>query len=76
MPRENIERQKELKPKRMEYAKGQIMKRRLPIIDEDATKIVFTYKGEKVTLYPYSGWHTGKSITDGRGVDNLLKQLT
>ena len=41
----------------------------------DETKITFEYKGHKVTLFPYSGWHTGKSIKDGRGIDNLLKQL-
>lgn len=35
----------------------------------------FTFKGERVWLYPYTGWHTGKTIKDGRGISNLLKQI-
>lgn len=37
--------------------------------------IKFEFKGHTVRFYPYSGWATGKSIKDGRGLDNLLKQL-
>ena len=33
------------------------------------------FDNEKVKFFPYSGWHTGKSIKDGRGIENLLKQL-
>lgn len=69
------EREKALQPKRMEIAKLAIQKLNLPITTEDETKIIFTYKDSPVTFYPYSGWHTGKSIKDGRGVENLLKQL-
>jgi hypothetical protein len=39
------------------------------------TTIIFYFKGEIVTLYPYTGWHTGKTIKDGRGFNNLLTQL-
>jgi hypothetical protein len=41
----------------------------------NAVAITFTWKGHPVKLYPYSGWHTGKTIKDGRGIENLLKQL-
>lgn len=37
--------------------------------------IIFIYKGEAITFWPYSGWHSGKSIKDGRGFENLLKQI-
>lgn len=37
--------------------------------------IEFEYKGHIVKYFPYSGWATGKTIKDGRGLDNLLKQL-
>jgi hypothetical protein len=36
-------------------------------------KIKFTHKGEVVTLYPFTGWFFGKSITKGRGINNLIK---
>jgi hypothetical protein len=39
-------------------------------------KIQFYYKESLVTFYPFTGWHTGKSIKDGRGFNNLLKQIT
>jgi hypothetical protein len=71
----NKEREAELQPKRMEVAKLAIQKLNLLIVREDETKIVFFYKGSPVHFYPYSGWHTGKSIKDGRGLENLLKQL-
>lgn len=70
------EREKELQPKRMEVARLAIQKLNLHIVREDDTKIVFFYRGSPIHFYPYSGWHTGKTITDGRGLANLLKQLT
>ena len=71
----NQERQKELEPKRLQYAKEQIEKLGLVIKEIDNTKIQFEYKGNTITLFPYSGWHSGKGIVAGRGIDKLLKQL-
>lgn len=28
-----------------------------------------------IKFWPYSGWHTGKDIEDGRGFDHLIKQI-
>ncbi len=75
MPRQNEERQKELEPKRLQYAKDKITALGIEIIYEDKTRIDFMFKGSKIEFYPYSGWATGKTIKDGRGIDNLLKQL-
>lgn len=71
----NQEREKLLQPKRIAFGKAKIQKLGLEIIGEDDTKLVFMFKGHKVQFFPYSGWHTGKSIKDGRGLRNLLKQL-
>ena len=35
----------------------------------------FVFRGETVTLFPYTGWFTGKTVKDGRGIRNLLKQI-
>lgn len=75
MPRLDIERKYELEPKRMIYAKQQIEALGFKITYEDKTKINFWFKGSAVHFYPYSGWATGKTIKDGRGLENLLKQL-
>lgn len=68
----NKEREAELQPKRMEVAIAAIRNLGYPIIRYDETAIVFLYKDHHVTFYPYSGWHTGKTIKDGRGLQNLL----
>ena len=38
-------------------------------------ELVFEYNGNTITFYPYTGWATGKGIKDGRGLQNLLKQI-
>ena len=75
MSRLNIDRQKELEPKRMEYARNQITALGYEITEENDTTIKFQFKGSTVTFFPYSGWHSGKTITDGRGIGKLLKQI-
>lgn len=71
----DIERQKELEPKRMEYARNQITALGYPVTEINATTLQFTFRGSPVTLYPYSGWFTGRTVNDGRGIINLLKQM-
>mgnify|MGYP000423289542 CR=1 FL=1 len=75
MSRLNQERQKELEPKRFEYAKDQIIKAGFEITFEDQTRLEFTYRGSTIQFFPYSGWHSGKTIVDGRGIHKLLKQI-
>jgi hypothetical protein len=69
------EREKELQPKRIEYAIEKLENLGFEIVFKCNTRIDFYYKGELIQFYPYSGWHTGKTIKDGRGIKNLLKQL-
>lgn len=71
----NIERQKKLEPSRMETAKSEINKLGYQIIYENETQIVFMFKNEKITYFPYSGWASGKTIKDGRGLRKLLNQI-
>lgn len=75
MGRLDIEKQKELEPKRMEYARNQITALGYPVTEVNATTLQFIFRGSPVTLYPYSGWFTGRTVTDGRGIKNLLKQI-
>ena len=72
----NKEREAELQPKRIEFAKKSLSELGFEIEYEDDTKIRFQHKGHYVTLFPYSGWFTGKSVNDGRGLKKLLKQLS
>jgi len=75
MARLDTDRQKELEPNRIEFAKAEITKLGYAITYEDGTKIQFEFKGKAVTLFPYSGWHTGSTIQDGRGIHKLIKQI-
>ena len=70
----NIERQKELEPKRIAYAKKEIERLGYEVTESN-TELRFIYKGNTIKFFPYSGRHSGKGINDGRGLDNLLKQL-
>jgi len=76
MARLDLERQNKLQPVRIDYAKQELAKLGITPIFETDTQIDFKFNGAIVHLYPYTGWHTGKSIKDGRGFQNLLKQLT
>lgn len=69
------EREEKLLPKRMQFAKNCLAHLNIEITFECKTFIKFNWKGSDVIFYPYSGWHTGKTIIDGRGIDKLLKQL-
>ena len=70
------EREKELEPKRMEYAIGQLHAAGVQSVFVVTNKsLEFDYKGNKITLWPYSGWFQGKGIKAGRGIQKLLTQL-
>ena len=75
MARLDIEKQNKIEPQRVDYAKKEVEKLGFQIIFECKNRIEFEYLGEKIQFYPYSGWATGKSITDGRGLKNLLNQI-
>nr|DAW48431.1 MAG TPA: hypothetical protein [Caudoviricetes sp.] len=75
MARLDIKRQELLEPKRIQHAVKKIEGLGYEITHRDNRKIQFIYKGHRVTLFPYSGWATGKSIKDVRGLENLLKQI-
>lgn len=72
----NQDREAELQPKRMEACKKKLQQMGFVVSSDENTKLTFNHKGATIQFWPYSGWHTGKSIKDGRGFSNLLKQLT
>jgi len=37
--------------------------------------ITFRYEGREITYFHKSQWASGKGIEDGRGWDNLIKQI-
>ncbi len=72
----DAERQAKLEPERMKTALNALnaLGFRPEIINN--TELNFTYKAAVIKYYPYSGWASGKTIQDGRGLDKLLEQLT
>lgn len=71
----NKELESELQPKRLQYAKEQIQALGIEITFEDHTRLEFMWKASLVRFFAYSGWFSGKTVIDGRGIANLLKQL-
>lgn len=75
MSRLDKERQLALEPKRLNETKKALEKLGFEVEIIGPTRLNFMFKGEVVHFFPYSGWHTGKSINDGRGFKKLLAQL-
>jgi hypothetical protein len=75
MARLNTKRQAELEPKRMDAAVEKLAELNISATRTSDTELEFEWKGNTIKYWPYSGWHTGKGIKDGRGLQNLLKQL-
>lgn len=75
MARENIERQNKLQPTRMQTAIKSLNDLGIKLEYQDETEIWFYWKGHRIKYWPYSGWSSGQSIKDGRGLSTLLKQL-
>lgn len=69
------EREEQLQPARVQSCKKKLESLGFKVTLEGETKLVFDYKDSPVNFFPYSGWHSGKTIQDGRGFSNLLKQL-
>lgn len=69
------EREARLQPKRVAKAKKNIEALGYAIKEQTETTIKFYFQTQIVTYYPYSGWHTGKNIKDGRGWKNLYNQI-
>ena len=71
----NTERQAQLEPSRTEAATKALEELGFKVQILSNTELTFKYKDSVVRYFPYSGWASGKSIKDGRGLKNLLSQL-
>jgi len=68
-------REERLQPKRMKNCKAKLEQLGFEVEQAGDIQLRFTFKGSVISFWPYSGWHSGKTIKDGRGFLNLLKQL-
>jgi hypothetical protein len=60
---------------RMLFAVEQITKLGYGITSINDSEIQFYFRESMVKFFPYKGWHTGRTIKDGRGIHNLLEQI-
>lgn len=76
----NQERENTLQPLRMSAAIEKISKLGYNVTQINDTLLQFKYpndfSGRDVNYFPYSGWASGATIKDGRGLKKLLKQIT
>lgn len=75
MSRLDKEREERLEPVRMAHAIEKIEALGYEVKKISGKELQFWYKGKTIRLFPYSGWHSGKTIQDGRGLQKLLNQL-
>ena len=70
------ERRKGMEMDRMDYAKKKFEERGIVYIhNENIKALEFAYKGCVIRFFPYTGWASGRTIQDCRGIGNLLKQI-
>lgn len=69
------EQRDKLEPARLEYARKSIEAIGYKTEAFENNRLSFEFKGAKVTFWVYTGWATGKSIKDGRGLSRLLRQI-
>lgn len=60
---------------RLEYAEMRILELGYDIFFKNDSQFHFEYMGNTIRVFPYTGWFTGVGVTDGRGLENLLKQI-
>ncbi len=70
-----IESKNKIQKSRLEYAEMMILELGFDIVSANKTELRFEFNGNTVYFFPFTGWHSGKTIQDGRGLNNLLKQL-
>ena len=70
----DIDRQNLLEPKRIEFAKKELEKLGYEVAVREK-EIFFLHNFEVISLFPYSGWFSGKGIGSGRGLNKLIKKL-
>ena len=68
------ERRSRLEPSRLDFAKRNIEDFGYEV-EVNGKELSFIHRGSNVKYFPYTGWATGKSIKDGRGLENLIQQL-
>ena len=66
----------EKEPQRVFFAMNELIRLGYSPFFHTAEKYIeFEFKGSPVRFFPFTGWATGKTIKDGRGLQNLLKQI-
>ena len=70
------EREAKLQPIRVAKAKKTLEELGFEVTQHGETTLRFVFRGGTVNFFPYSGWHSGNTIQDGRGLEKLLEQLT
>lgn len=69
------EREERLQPQRMESCKTTLEEMGYEVKSFGGDRLEFQYKGNTIKFWPYSGWHSGRGIKDGRGFNHLIRQL-
>jgi hypothetical protein len=70
-----IEKRRRLQPSRIKGTQEELESWGYVVTRVNDTLLTFVHEGHLVRFWPYTGWHSGKSIKMGRGFENLIKQL-
>lgn len=69
-------RRAEGEPSRWEYVLKVLKEKGFQTTQDNDNKCIrFSFRGNVITVWPYTGWFSGKGVKDGRGIKKLLKQI-
>jgi hypothetical protein len=69
------EREQRLQPRRMATTQASLESMGYEVEQSGPALLTFQHNGATVWFWPYSGWFSGKTVRDGRGFENLARQL-
>jgi len=68
--------QLKIQAERLQFASMRLEEAGIDILSSSSEyQLQFMHLGHKVYFFPHSGWHSGSKIIDGRGLENLIKQI-
>ena len=63
-------------PGRVDYVRKMLKEIGITRITEDRYTLIIDYKGHKIRYSPFTGGYTGTGIRSGKGLENLIKELS
>ena len=63
-------------PGRADYTKRRLREIGITRIIEEGYVLIIEHRGRKIRYSPFTGGYTGKGVKSGKGLENLIRELS